>query len=210
MKTEDLIAGLSRDARIAGPSMHGRLAIATAAAAAVALGLMLLTIGLRPDFSAAAGTLLFGQKLVLMATLAIAALALLRASARPEADLPRAVLVIPVLIFLFGMGHELATQVPGAYGARLVGRNSSLCLVAIPLMAAAPLAALLVAMTKAAPRNAMQAGALAGFAAGTIAAFFYAMHCTDDSPLFVATWYTIGIALMTAVGAAIGRRVLAW
>ncbi len=190
--------------------MHGRLAIAALVAAATALGFMVLTIGLRPDFAAAAGTLLFSQKLVLMATLSIAALALLRASARPEADLPKSVLVIPVLIFLFGIGHELATQAPAAYGARLVGRNSSLCLVAIPLMAAAPLAIFLAAMTRAAPRSAMQAGALAGFAAGTIAALFYAMHCTDDSPLFVAAWYSVGIALMTAVGAGLGRRLLAW
>ena len=34
-------------------------------------------------------------------------------------------------------------------------------------------------------------GALAGIAAGGIAAFLYAFHCTDDSPLFVTLWYTI-------------------
>lgn len=210
MKTEDLIAGLSRDARIAGPSVHGRLAVAASVAAVAAFSLMVATIGVRRDIGAAMGTVLFSQKLVLMATLAVAGLALLRAAARPEADLPKAVLVVPALIFLFGMGHELATQAPAAYGARLVGRNSSLCLVAIPLLAVLPLAAFLAAMTRSAPRNAMLAGALAGFAAGTIAAFFYGMHCTDDSPLFVATWYSIGIALMTAAGGAIGRRLLAW
>jgi hypothetical protein len=210
MKTEDLIAGLSRDARVAGPSVHGRLAIAAVAAAALALAFMLVSVGPRSDLAAAAGTMLFGQKLLLMATLSVAALALLRAAARPEAELPKVVLVIPALIFVVGMGHELATQSPVAYGARLVGRNSVVCLIAIPLMAAAPLAVFLTAMAKGAPRDAMQAGALAGFAAGTIAAFFYGIHCTDDSPLFVVAWYSIGIALMTAVGAALGRRVLAW
>lgn len=210
MKTEDLIAGLARDAGTTGPSLNGRLTIAAGAAAAVALGAMLLTLGTRPNLAAAMGSTLFTQKLLLMATLAVAALALLRAAARPEADLPRAVLVLPALIFLFGMGHEVATQPATDIGARLVGNNAGRCLVAIPLMSALPLAALFVALGRAAPQSAMQAGALAGFAAGTIAAFFYALHCGDDSPFFVAVWYSLGITLMTAVGAAIGRRLLAW
>jgi hypothetical protein len=36
----------------------------------------------------------------------------------------------------------------------------------------------------------------------------YASHCTDDSPLFVATWYTIATALMATIGALVGSRVL--
>jgi hypothetical protein len=41
-----------------------------------------------------------------------------------------------------------------------------------------------------------------------LAATLYASHCTDDSPLFVATWYTIATALVTAIGALAGSRVL--
>ena len=37
-------------------------------------------------------------------------------------------------------------------------------------------------------------------------ATLYASHCTDDSPLFVATWYTIATALVAAVGALAGSR----
>ena len=42
------------------------------------------------------------------------------------------------------------------------------------------------------------AGAVAGLAAGGVAATLYAAHCTDDSPLFVATWYTLAIAALAA------------
>ena len=35
-----------------------------------------------------------------------------------------------------------------------------------------------------------------------------ATHCTDDSPLFVATWYTMATMVVTAIGAALGARVL--
>jgi len=41
-----------------------------------------------------------------------------------------------------------------------------------------------------------------------LAATLYASHCEDDSPLFVATWYTIATAMVTAIGALLGSRVL--
>ena len=43
-----------------------------------------------------------------------------------------------------------------------------------------------------------------------LAAAIYAWHCPDDSPLFVATWYTIAISMVTAVGFLLGRRLLRW
>jgi hypothetical protein len=59
-----------------------------------------------------------------------------------------------------------------------------------------------------APTRPALAGAVAGLLSAGLAATLYAAHCTDDSPLFVATWYTIATALVTAVGALIGSRVL--
>jgi hypothetical protein len=41
-----------------------------------------------------------------------------------------------------------------------------------------------------------------------LAATLYASHCTDDSPLFVATWYTLSTALVTMIGALAGSRLL--
>jgi len=38
----------------------------------------------------------------------------------------------------------------------------------------------------------------------------YAAHCTDDSPLFVATWYTLAVTLLTVAGAFAGRRFARW
>lgn len=61
-----------------------------------------------------------------------------------------------------------------------------------------------------APARPTLAGFLAGLAAAGIGASVYAVHCTDDSPLFVALWYTLGIAMVAAVGAALGRIVLRW
>jgi hypothetical protein len=91
---------------------------------------------------------------------------------------------------------------------RLVGTNSRTCLTAIPLMSLPLLAAALVGLRHGAPTRPAVAGAIAGLLSAGLAATLYASHCTDDSPLFVATWYTIATASVTAIGAVAGSRVL--
>jgi hypothetical protein len=51
---------------------------------------------------------------------------------------------------------------------------------------------------------------MAGLAAGGIAATFYATNCADDSPLFVATWFSLATLIVAASGYLMGRRLLAW
>ncbi|MDP9812634.1 hypothetical protein J2W42_005504 [Rhizobium tibeticum] len=80
----------------------------------------------------------------------------------------------------------------------------------IPLIGLGPLAVFLAALRHGAPTRPRLAGAVAGLLAGGIAATFYAAHCTDDSPLFVATWYSIAIAGLAALGSVLGRRVARW
>jgi hypothetical protein len=46
--------------------------------------------------------------------------------------------------------------------------------------------------------------------AGGVGATLYALHCTDDSPFFVAAWYSSAIAIVTLIGYATGRRWLRW
>ena len=74
---------------------------------------------------------------------------------------------------------------------------------ALPLLAAA-----LFGLRHGAPTRPALAGALAGLLSAGLAATLYASHCTDDSPLFVATWYTIAAVLVAAIGALAGPRVL--
>lgn len=210
MKTEDLIAALARDAKPAGLAPARQLTLALALAPVMALLLLVLVIKPRADLAAAAGTMLFELKILFVATLAVAAIALVRAAARPDGALPRKLMIVPALILLFGFGHEIATQPASLYMGRLVGRSWQLCLVGIPFMAAGPLAAILFALRSAAPADPTRAGAMAGFAAAAIAAVLYGLHCVDDSPFFVATWYSIAIGVTTAVGALLGRRLLAW
>ncbi len=91
---------------------------------------------------------------------------------------------------------------------RLVGNNWRTCLIAIPLMSLPLLAAALLGLRHGAPTRPAATGAIAGLLSAGLAATLYASHCTDDSPLFVVTWYTTATALVTAIGALAGSRVL--
>jgi hypothetical protein len=94
--------------------------------------------------------------------------------------------------------------------ARLVGRNAAVCLVAIPSLAALPLALLLAALRRAAPASPVLAGGCAGATAAMLAATLYALHCTDDSPYFVLVWYALAALPPIGAGALFGARALDW
>jgi hypothetical protein len=72
------------------------------------------------------------------------------------------------------------------------------------------LAGLIYVSRHGAPERPALAGALAGILSAGLAATLYATHCTDDSPLFVITWYSIAVGLMAAIGALAGSRFLRW
>jgi hypothetical protein len=89
-----------------------------------------------------------------------------------------------------------------------VGHNAKHCLSLIPMLSVAPATCLLLALRHGAPARPGLAGAIAGLVAGAFGASLYALTCPDDSALFVATWYTIAIAVVTAVSSFIGARLL--
>jgi len=93
---------------------------------------------------------------------------------------------------------------------RLVGHNARFCLTLIPLLSIGPLVCLLAALREGAPSSPGLAGAVAGLGASGIAATFYAANCTDDSALFVITWYPIATLIVTTAGYLIGRKLLRW
>ena len=84
-------------------------------------------------------------------------------------------------------------------------RPSSPCSAALP-----PPPATLPPFRKGAPDPPLFSAAAAGLFAGALGAALYATHCWDDSPLFVAIWYPLGIAVSVLIGALAGSRLLRW
>jgi hypothetical protein len=93
---------------------------------------------------------------------------------------------------------------------RLIGSNAVNCMTLIPLLAAGPLAMFIAALRNGAAVHPGLSGAMAGLAAGSIAAAFYAMNCFDDSPLFVITWYPLALLGVVMAGYHAGVRFLQW
>ena len=212
MRTSELIAALAADPFLEPVSIRRRLAAALALGFVAALSLYALFVGPRPDLVEAVRTARFDLKFLDALALALPSLVLLVRLARPDAR-PGALalwLVAPLILIAAAVAVELMVTPSNAWMTRLVGHNALYCATMIPMMAAPILAALIVAMRAGAPQNPGWTGALAGAAAAGIAAFLYASHCPDDSPLFVATWYPLATLICAGAGALAGRRFLAW
>jgi hypothetical protein len=212
MKTDDLIRALGADARKAGPPVDRAWLMGVAGAAVVAAIVFFATIGPRPDFMAAAHTMRFLFKFVFTGSLALTAFLCVRAFSMPGASSRRmglALLVAPALM-LIAVLAELMVMPQQTWMPRMIGTNSMICMSFIPLIGIGPLAVFIAVLRYGAPTRPALAGAAAGLLAGGLAATFYAAHCFDDSPLFVAVWYTIAIAGLTVLGAIAGRLFIRW
>jgi hypothetical protein len=211
MKTDRLIDTLASD-RMPGMQPTRMIAIAALAGIAIAGALFFATLGPRPDFMTAMGTWRFVMKFVVTIALAASMALLVVRAARPEtargpAD---ALLYLAPIVLVSAVIVELFVMPQSSWMPRMMGHNARACMMAIPFFSFGPLALLLFALREGASANPARTGALAGLMAGGIGAAFYAAHCLDDSPLFVAVWYTLAIALVTGLGALAGRRLLRW
>jgi len=166
----------------------------------------------RVNILVAAQSLRFLFKFVVMLALAVIASAIARRSGDPIGKMQRwmkAIAFIPVLL-AGAVVLELLAIPSDEWINRLIGHDAWRCMTLIPFLSAGPLACLLLALRDGAPARPGFAGAMAGLGASGIAATLYAMNCADDSPLFIATWFSLAILVVTVAGYLTGRRLLAW
>jgi hypothetical protein len=210
METERLIRTLAADNAHRARPVGFVLALALLSAAPVSMAMFLAGLGVRPDVMTAMHNPFFDMKFVVTLALAVSAVAVSLHLSRPEASLRgwAWLLLIPAGILALEIGGEMMMPQRLPMMTRLIGSNSRICMMAITLMSLPLLAAALIGLRSGAPARPAVAGAIAGMLSAGLAATLYASHCTDDSPLFVATWYTIATALVATVGALAGSRVL--
>lgn len=213
MRTDDLISLLSASSR---PVDTGWLRRATwlcaLAALAATAGLVLLTLGPRPDLGDAWITLPVIAKAALGASVAVIALSLFQSSLRPGLQ-PARRLPLVAVPFLVAAGWALYTlaQAPAEqWNALIFGRHWRACLIAVPLYALFPLIVLLALARRGAPVDRALTGACAGLASAGLATVAYSLHCPADTAPFLAIWYTIAIAFVAGFGALVLPRLLRW
>ncbi len=212
MKTDDFLSALAADETPPAPAPGRALLIALAAALIVTAVLFFTAMGPRDDFMTAMGTVRFDFKLVVTLTLAFTGIAVAVRLSQPQ-PLARGetvlLIVAPALLILAVIAEMIAMPM-ATWMPRAMGHNRMLCMRYIPLLSLIPTALMLWALRMGAPSSPWRAGAVAGLIGGGIGAAFYAAACTDDSPLFVALWYTLGIGVMALLGAVAGSRLLRW
>lgn len=212
MRTSDLIEILAHDVRPTPPGAVNRKLLAALVAgglvtfAIVALGLRcqpLLVVAQQPWF---------WMKAAYTGLLTMAGAVIVRRLSVPGSRVgaaPLAAALIILAMLALGVGQILSAPQAGRL-ALWLGQSWKVCSPLIFLLALPIYACLIAAIRKLAPTRPALTGAAAGFAAGALAATLYGLHCPEQAAAFVATWYTLGIAGATGLGAIAGRRLLRW
>lgn len=210
MDTDQFIRSLAADTGWTSRPVWIVLAGALVVALGGSVSIFVTWLHMRPDVMVAMGNPFFMLKFVVTLALAGVSLALAMRLVRPGAPIRQWpwLLALPAVLLAGGIVADLLVPHTSSWEARLVGSNSQVCLTAIPIMSVPLLIAALAGLRHGASTRPAVTGAVAGLLAGGIAATLYASHCTDDSPLFVATWYTAALALVAMIGAFAGRWVL--
>jgi len=211
--TDDLIARLSADLKPVAPrALEKRLGLALmlGLVGTILVGPLVLELLVGRPFGGAWGNPMFWGKLAYTLGLGALGLVAVPALSRPDRRLVWPLLAsFGLVLIALGIGSMLWMQADWAM-PMLMGGTALVCPWLIILTAAPLLAVLLITMRRFAPASPTLAGLAAGLVAGGFGAAAYAFYCGETSMMFMAVWYSLGIALTAALGAAIGRFALRW
>lgn len=211
MRTDDIITLLVADLPNCPPDTGALLRRWWPIAAAVAGAGFLAVSGVRSDLlsSGLAPTVMKITLGLLIATVSIVGAFRL---SRPEVTASVAANGLFAIVVFLGIIIATDTWIHGldSWRARLFGKSILPCLTLIPLLAALPLAASLMALRRGATTGPAAVGALAGLASAGLAIVAYGLFCTEDSPMFIAVWYSLAAVVVGFVGAVLGRMLLKW
>lgn len=211
LDTGELIEALALDA---GPArkVSPRLMAAAALGGLAAFALVALWLGFRPDLAEATATRMFWMKAVYTALLAAGGFWAMERASRPAGS-PRKGLTLALSVFalLAAIGAwRFMGAAPDDRMPMLMGESWRRCPRNILVLGLPILAAVLLVVRGLAPTRLTLAGAAAGLFAGGVAATIYGLHCPEHTMAFVALWYSLGVAAVTALGAVLGHWVLRW
>lgn len=213
MNTDDLILELAKDTRPVRSWAVGRRIFAGICIGAVVSTILLIAVlGPRSDLSTAMRGYSYWVKWAYTLSLSVAAMSMTIQLAKPGTGPLRGLWVTGVpVVLLAGIGlMELLRAPPSEWLGMWLGRSWMICPWLVLILALPIFAGLLWSFRKLAPTRLRAAGATAGLTAGAFAASVYCLHCPEVSAIFVLTWYSLGILLVTLIGALLGPRLLRW
>ncbi len=213
MRTDDLIAALSTGLEpVPRRAVGGRLALGLAAGIVVSFALMVLWLGMRADLMPAMMTGPFWMKFAYAFTVAVFGFGLIDRLARPEGEggMFGPLILVPLAVMIALALYQLTAAPDAQRMPLMMGVSSRICPRNIVILSLPVFIGVFWALRALAPTRLTLAGAAAGVLAGAAGTVIYAVHCTETAAPFVAIWYTLGIAAMGLLGAALGRLMLRW
>ncbi|GJL91627.1 NrsF family protein [Hyphococcus sp.] len=213
MSTDELISRLSRNiAPVPRHALEKRFIMGVSGGFLASGILLFLWLGFRPDLSEVAFTRPFLTKLLYTVALFAASIPLSLHLMRPEGKTGRsyALLFVPVLVLGLAATAEFSLAPHENRAQLLFGHGVLPCLIRILIISTPIFAGLLWSAKSFAPTRLRAAGAAAGLMSGSLAAGLYAFHCIEPSASFVFVWYSLGIAITSALGALLAPLVLRW
>ena len=215
MNTDRLIDMLSAELEAVNSGRLGKtLTLAIVTGGAIAFGLMLVTVGPRPDLQSTAHLEWVAVKLLFALSVIGTGALLLNRSMRPGLEnATNWTLVLFPFLAALAVAFAVLLGQPQAWRELLRGAttvSSVRSLVLIMSFAAIPLAAVIYALRQGAPTRLKLCGGIAGIVAGGIGAAAYAFNCASDTIPFIAIWYSAAIIICAAIGSQVGPRVLRW
>jgi hypothetical protein len=206
--TDDLIRSLASAAGTRqSASLQAAFAVTGAASLACALLLVFSVFGIRQDFADMAVRMPFAFKVVYAGVLVMGASVVALYAATPGASATALYALSPAVILL------ACGVIFDPTGSPIMGRTSTafaICVGHILFLSLPAMILTFVFMRKAAPTQPLFAGAVIGMLSASVGALAYTLACKNDGTAFVAIWYAVACAIMAAIGAVVGRRVLRW
>ena len=211
--TDDLIARLSADLRPVRRGILWQLLIgALVVGGIVAAIAMYMMLGLREDIATAPTTMTFWTKSFYTFALAVLGFCATLVLARPDGRTRWpwiAAIGLTVLLFV-GAAMQLMMMPADQTMRLIVGSSSLVCPLYIVGLSLPVLAGVMLVLRRMAPARPTLAGFAAGLFAGGAGAWVYTFHCGENGMMFLTLWYTLGILVVAALGALIGRFALRW
>jgi len=213
MRTEDLIAALAIDTPATSlRRIERRLMLCMIPAGLVVMAGVVGWLGVRPDLATAVAGPTFWLKAAYTASLAVSGFWLLDRLGRPGSS-PRGPLALltAVLVLVAAVAvMEMMTMPSSDRMAALMGGSALACPTNLLILSGLAAPVVFFAARRFAPTRPTLAGAAAGLLTAGLAATLYGLHCDEQTAMFVATWYTLGMALASATGALVGRFAFHW
>lgn len=213
MKTGDLISILSTGIEPVDP---GRIArrywLAVGGGSLAALALMATALKLNPALPQELSEPMFWVREAFCASLGVIGLlgtVRLARPGRPLGLIPLGIALPAVAIWALA-GVVLFSTPSTGRAVLILGRTARVCPFLIAMVATPLFFALIWALRGLAPTRLRLTGGIAGFAAGSLGALVYSLHCPELAAPFIGTWYLLGIALCATLGAWGGPRLLRW